>query len=350
MDRGFHRAILTSPLEPAAPGTAAAVPSGPPVPLLDVRNLTVAFPSPRGIVRAANDVSFEVSRGRTLGLVGESGSGKSVTLRALIGLVPAPGRIVRGQVLLDGHDLVHEPASYLQSIRGSDIAMIFQNPMASLNPVLSIGDQLIETLHVKVGLGRRAAASRAEDLLHRVGIRPARQRLRSYPHQFSGGMAQRVMIALAIAANPKLLLADEPTTALDVSIQDQILSLLDELRVETGMGMIIVSHDLGVIARACHDVAVIYAGRLLERGTVDAVLRAPRHPYTRMLLATIPSLRPNVDGRPLTAIAGHLPDLASLPSGCPFAPRCSFVRPGCASVSMLLEPVAGGHASACPYV
>ena len=318
--------------------------------LLDVRNLTVQFATPRGIVKAAHDVSFEVDAGRTLGLVGESGSGKSVTLRALIGLVPSPGRITRGEVLLGGCDLVRSPRSYLQSIRGTDVAMIFQNPMSSLNPVLSIGDQLTETLRVKVGLSRRAASSRAQELLHRVGIRPAAARLRAYPHHFSGGMAQRVMIALALAANPRLLLADEPTTALDVSIQDQILSLLDELRVETGMAMIIVSHDLGVIARACDDVAVMYAGRILERGRVDKVLRQPRHPYTRMLLATIPSLRPNVEGRPLAAIAGHLPDLAALPPGCPFAPRCAFAQTRCGSVSMRLDAEGRAHASACPYV
>jgi oligopeptide/dipeptide ABC transporter ATP-binding protein len=319
------------------------------MPLLEVRNLTVEFVTARGVVKAAHDLSFEVAAGHTLGIVGESGSGKSMTLRALIGLVPAPGRITSGNVLLGGRDLVRSEPSYLQSIRGRDVAMIFQNPMASLNPVLSIGDQLSETLRTRTGLSRRAALTRAEELLDRVGIRPARARLRSYPHHFSGGMAQRVMIALALAANPKLLLADEPTTALDVSIQDQILSLLDEVRIESGLAMIIVSHDLGVVARVCDDVAVMYAGRMLERGSVDDVLHKPHHPYTRMLLATIPSLRPNIEGRPLAAIAGHLPDLAALPPGCPFAPRCTFAQPRCAGVSMQLDSVGPGHSSACPY-
>jgi peptide/nickel transport system ATP-binding protein len=321
-----------------------------PAPLLDVRDLTVTFPTPRGAIYPVMGLSFEVAAGRTLGLVGESGSGKSVTLRAVLGLVPPPGRILRGQVLLDGRDLVGASSRVLQSVRGSEIAIIFQDPTASLNPVLSVGDQLSETLRVKLRLGRRASLARAEELLHRVGIRPAGARLRAYPHQFSGGMAQRVMIALAIAANPRLLLADEPTTALDVSVQDQILSLLDELRVETGMGMIIVSHDIGVVARACDDVAVMYAGRLLERGTVSDVLREPRHPYTRMLLATIPSLRPNVERTPLATIAGQLPDLAIVAPGCPFAPRCEFVRPECATVQVVLDLPGPAHGSACPFV
>jgi oligopeptide/dipeptide ABC transporter ATP-binding protein len=318
--------------------------------LLEVRNLVVAFPSLRGTVYAVNGASFEVARGRTLGLVGESGSGKSVTLRALIGLVPPPGWIVRGEVLFDGHDLIQAPRQLLQAVRGRDIAMIFQDPMASLNPVLSIGDQLSETLRAKAGLTRRAAESRAEELLQRVGIRPPRARLHAYAHQMSGGMAQRVMIALAIAANPRLLLADEPTTALDVSVQDQILSLLEDLRLETGMSMLIVSHDLGVIARACDDVAVMYASRLLERGTVDEVLREPRHPYTRMLLATIPGLRPNMERRPLATISGQLPDLVDAAQGCPFAPRCGFAQPECATVPMTLDAPGRSHGSACPFV
>jgi oligopeptide/dipeptide ABC transporter ATP-binding protein len=318
-------------------------------PLLDVRGLSVAFPSPHGTIFAAHDISFAVASGRTLGIVGESGSGKSVTLRALIRLVPNPGRIVGGQIVFEGRDLVTATNRELQAVRGKAIAMIFQDPMASLNPVLSVGDQLREMLRVKAGLGRRAAEARAIQLLDRVGIRPAAARLRAFPHEFSGGMAQRVMIALALAADPRLLLADEPTTALDVSVQDQILSLLEDIRLETGMAMVIVSHDLGVIARTCDDVAVVYAGRLVERGTVDEVLRAPRHPYTRLLLATIPSLRPNVDRRQLVTIAGHLPDLASVVQGCPFASRCEFVRAECGSVPMTLDTPSPVHGSACPF-
>jgi oligopeptide/dipeptide ABC transporter ATP-binding protein len=317
--------------------------------LLEVRGLTVGFPTHRGAIYPARRVSFSVEKGQTLGLVGESGSGKSVTLRAILGLVPSPGRIVEGQVVFDGRDLVGAGSKVLQSIRGTDVGMIFQDPMASLNPVLSVGDQLTETLRLKVGLGRRAAAERAEELLHHVGIRPAKSRLRSYPHQLSGGQAQRVMIALAVAGNPRLLLADEPTTALDVSVQDQVLSLLEELRRETGMSMIIVSHDIGVIARSCDKVAVMYAGSLLERGAVEEVLRRPRHPYTRMLLATVPSLRPNIERKALVSIGGQLPDLATLARGCPFAARCDLVRNDCASVPVSLDAPMDAHGSACPF-
>jgi peptide/nickel transport system ATP-binding protein len=319
-------------------------------PILDVLDLTVAFPTPRGVVLASNHVSFDVSRGRTLGLVGESGSGKSVSLRAIVRLVPPPGRILAGHVIFEHSDLTRASHAVLQAIRGRSIAMIFQDPTACLNPVHSIGYQLTETLRAKLGLGGRAAMSRAADLLDQVGIRPAHARLLAYPHQLSGGMAQRVMIALAIAASPGLLLADEPTTALDVSVQDQILSLLEDLRLETSMAMLIVSHDLGVIARACDDVAVMYAGRILERGSVAEVLRAPRHPYTQMLLATLPSLRPNVEGRPLPAIAGQLPDLVDVTAGCPFAPRCGFARTECRTTPMAIDVPSPGHGSACPFV
>jgi peptide/nickel transport system ATP-binding protein len=334
--------LSASPAAAAAPTDEAT--------LLETRSLTVAFPSPRGTIYAANEVSFEIARGQTLGLVGESGSGKTVTLRALIGLVPPPGWVVDGQIVFDGRDLVQMPRGELRSVRARDIGMIFQDPTVSLNPVLSIGDQLSETLRVNAGLKRAAATSRAEELLERVGIRPARARLRAYPHEISGGMAQRVMIALAICANPRLLLADEPTTALDVSVQDQILSLLEDLRLEKGMSMLIVSHDLGVIARACDNVAVMYAGRILERGTVDEVLRQPRHPYTRMLLATIPRLQPNAERRLLVTISGQLPDLASTARGCPFEPRCEYRRPDCAAVPMVVDAPGRAHGSACPFV
>jgi peptide/nickel transport system ATP-binding protein len=335
---------MSAPIVNDTPGADPAMPI-----LLRVEDLSVTFPTPRGTIYPARGISFEVSAGRTLGLVGESGSGKSVTLRALIGLVPPPGKIAGGRVLLEGRDLVRASSRELQAVRGTEIGMIFQDPTASLNPVLSIGDQLTETLRVKLGLDRRAAMARAEDLLKRVEIRPPRERLAAYPHQFSGGMAQRVMIALAIAANPKILLADEPTTALDVSVQDQVLSLLADLATEKQMGMIIVSHDIGVIARACDDVAVMYAGRLMERGGVHEVLRAPLHPYTRMLLATIPTLRPNVERKPLLTIAGQLPDLAKMVPGCPFAPRCEFARSECAEIPVTLDPPGGHHVSACPF-
>ncbi len=318
--------------------------------LLEVDALTVGFATARGAIYPARQVTFRVATGETLGLVGESGSGKSVTLRAILGLIAEPGRILGGQVLLEGRDLVGASYNELQTVRGSEVAMIFQDPMTSLNPVLSIGDQLSETLRVKNRLDRRSAMLRAEQLLDRVGIRPAKARLGSYAHQLSGGMAQRVMIALAIAGNPKLLLADEPTTALDVSVQDQVLSLLEELRLESGMSMIIVSHDIGVIARSCDRVAVMYAGSLLERGTVGEVLRTPRHPYTKMLLATVPTLRPNASRTPLASIGGQLPDLATLRGGCPFADRCTFVREGCADIPVVLDAPEESHGSACPFV
>jgi oligopeptide/dipeptide ABC transporter ATP-binding protein len=216
--------------------------------------------------------------------------------------------------------------------------------------VLTVGDQLIEAIRLKTGLGKAQAKARAVELFARVGIRPPEARLASFPHQFSGGMAQRVMIAIAICADPSLLLADEPTTALDVSIQDQVLALLEDLRVERDMAMVIVSHDFGVIARACDDVAVMYGGHLLERGTTLDVLRHPRHPYTRMLLATVPSLTPNVERKPLVTIAGQLPSLLELGAGCPFAARCPHVRPECRSLEVRLDAPSDQHASACPFV
>jgi peptide/nickel transport system ATP-binding protein len=316
--------------------------------LIEVRDLTVTFPTPRGTIRPVAKVSFAVTHARTLGIVGESGSGKSMTLRAVLDLVPPPGRIDQGEVVFAGRDLLRLSESDRRSIRGREIGIIFQDPMASLNPVLTVGDQLSELLRAKAGLGRKAAWARAGELLDRVGIRSATSRLRSYPHQFSGGMAQRVMIAMAIGAGPRLLLADEPTTALDVSVQDQVLALLEDLRLETTMSMIIVSHDIGVIARACDDVAVMYAGMLLERGAVSDVLRRPRHPYTKMLLSTVPTLEPNVSRRRLETIVGQLPDLATLTHGCPFAPRCAFARPECDALDIALDM--DPHASACPFV
>ena len=316
--------------------------------LLKVEGLTVEFAAPHRNVVPVKRVSFEVMRGRTLGIVGESGSGKSMTLRALLGLIPHPGTIVDGTVLLEGTSLVGLPERRMRRLRGSSIAMISQDPMTSLNPVFSIGNQLVEVLRLKRHLSRAAAHRAAEDLLERVGIPSPRRRLREYPHQLSGGMRQRVMIALALACEPLLLLADEPTTALDATVQDQILLLLSELRDEYGMAMVLVSHDFGVIAQACDDVAVMYAGSLVEQGGVDEVLDSPRHPYTRALAQSV--VRVGGAGElvaRLPTIPGQPPNLAMLPDGCAFADRCAEAAARCRSGVMQLDRPLGEHGSAC---
>jgi peptide/nickel transport system ATP-binding protein len=287
-----------------------------------------------------------------MGLVGESGSGKSVTCRSLLRLVPEPGEIINGSVLFEGEDLLQVKKERLRSLRGREISMIFQDPLASLNPVYTVGDQIGEPLRIHRSLSRRQAREEAESLLARVGIPSARKRLDSYPHELSGGMRQRVMIAIAISCRPKILLADEATTALDVTIQDQILSLLLDLQQENGMAILLVSHDLGVIAQSCDRVTVMYAGFVVEQANTPALFARPRHPYTVALLQALPELaaeRP--DGR-LVPIRGQPPDLADLPPGCPFASRCEFVEaeePSRQGVSMDLEEVEPAHLTACPF-
>jgi peptide/nickel transport system ATP-binding protein len=329
--------------------TAAATPgTGGPV-LLEVRDLTTAFPGSNGAVLAASGVSFSLAERETKGIVGESGSGKSITLRSLLGLVPEPGRVIQGEVLWNGRDLLQLSHAELRTIRGREISMIFQDPTSSLNPVFTIGEQIGEILRVKLGMARSAARERAVELLDHVGIPAAKERVDSYPHELSGGMRQRVMIAVAIACKPRLLLADEPTTALDVTIQDQILALLAELQGEFGMAMILVSHDLGVVAENCDSVAVMYAGYVVEDAPASALFRSPRHPYTVGLLKALPTIRaPGVRGR-LAQISGQPPDLARLPLGCPFRPRCPSSRDACAGVTMELESVGPAHATACPF-
>lgn len=318
-------------------------------PLLAVNDLTVAFPTRRGPLYAVHGVSFTVEVGQTVGLVGESGSGKSVMLRTLIGLLPVSARVVDGSVSWQGRDLLRLRARQLQRLRGSEIGMVFQDPMTALNPVFSVGSQLRELLRVKGGLSRTAAQRKAVELLGRVGIRDPRARLDDYPHQFSGGMRQRVLIALAIALDPRLLLADEPTTALDVTIQDQILALLADIQAETGMAMLFVSHDLGVIAQICDSVAVMYAGRILEAGPGASVLDTPRHPYTRGLLRALPKVSDRRRYRRLQPIPGQPPDLAALAAGCPFVPRCGFAQPACGEIPVRLDQPWGRHGSACPF-
>jgi oligopeptide/dipeptide ABC transporter ATP-binding protein len=316
-------------------------------PLLSVRDLVTVFPSVTGTAVATNGVSFDVDAGETVGIVGESGSGKSVTCRSILRIVPPPGAIIGGSITFGGIDVLTLPTAGLRALRGADISMIFQDPMTSLNPVYTIGDQIAEPLRIHRGMGRRQARIEATSLLERVGIPSATERLDAYPHEFSGGMRQRAMIAIAISCRPKLLLADEPTTALDVTIQDQILSLLLELQREHGMAILLVSHDLGVIAQTCDRVCVMYAGHIVEQATTEALFAHPRHPYTVALMRALPEVA--TEGRRLAPIKGQPPDLKRLPAGCPFAPRCDHVRDGCADVSMALEAAEGRHFTACPF-
>jgi len=289
-------------------------------PILQVEGLNTTFYRNGRPLPALRDVSFAVTRGQVMGLVGESGSGKSVTLRSIIGLARRFGDVT-GQVLWQGRDLVEMPDPKLRAVQGREIAMIFQEPMTSLNPLLTVGLQLEETLRAHTDLSRAGRRDRAVEMLDLVGIPSAAQRLKDYPHQFSGGMRQRVMIAIALAANPKLLLADEPTTALDVTIQAQILDLILRLADEMDMGVVLVTHDLGVVAQTCDDVAVMYAGRIVEQGPVRDVLREPRHPYTVGLMRSVPE---NIPPRtPLYSVPGVPPGLDALPPGCAFAPRCT---------------------------
>jgi oligopeptide/dipeptide ABC transporter ATP-binding protein len=318
--------------------------------LLSIRDLTVAFPSRAGVLLAANRVELALRPGRTLGLVGESGCGKSVTLRTIIRMTPAPGEVIAGAVLWHDRDLMSLSPAEMRRIRGREITMIFQDPGASLNPVQPVGTQIAEVLRLKLGLGRSEARARAVELLRSVGIPSPTERAREYPHQLSGGMRQRVMIAMAVAPGPGLLLADEPTTALDVTVQEQILSLLMQLQEESGMAMILVSHDLGVIAQTCDDAAVMYAGYVVERGPTDAVINSPRHPYTRALLAAELVFEPLQSRSRLETIGGQVPDLGDLPPGCPFQARCLHARPECREVPMTLDRPAHEHGSTCPIV
>ena len=313
-------------------------------PALDVCNLTTSFGTAAGRVTAVNDVSFSVMPGEVLGLVGESGSGKSVTLRSLMRLLPHAGA-VSGRVLWQGRDLLTLPEKQLRAVRGGEISMIFQEPMTALNPVLPVNIQIGENLKTHTSLNRTERAARARELMDLVGIPDAARRLTQYPHQFSGGMRQRVMIAIALASNPRLLLADEPTTALDVTIQDQILKLILALRDELSMSVVLVTHDLGVVAATCDRMAVMYAGRIVETGTVAAVFAAPGHAYTRGLLGSVP--RAGAQRSPLLSIEGMPPSLAALPPGCSFNPRCDFATQLCRTEVPSLTATAPGRAAAC---
>jgi peptide/nickel transport system ATP-binding protein len=314
-------------------------------PLLRVRDLRVEFALARGTLRAVDGASFEVGRGEALGLVGESGSGKTVALRALVGLLPKSARIAGGSIEFDGVDVLTLDEERRRALRGRSIAMVFQEPMTALNPVMRVGEQIAESPLVRLGMGRRQARERALELMRLVGIPDPSRRADAYPHELSGGLRQRVMIAIALSADPRLLLCDEPTTALDVTIQDQILKLLLSLQEELGVSLVFVSHDLAVVAQACRRVAVMYAGKVVETGTVDAVFREPRHPYTLGLLRSVP----DVDGvrDRLSSIPGAPPDPAAPPPGCPFHPRCPFAVTACTSGEFPLRSLAGGRATAC---
>jgi peptide/nickel transport system ATP-binding protein len=311
-------------------------------PLLEVRNLRVEFPSRRGSLLAIDDVSFTIAAGEVLGVVGESGAGKSLTGAAIIGLLEPPGRIAAGEILLEGRRIDQLSDDEMRRVRGRQIGAIFQDPLTSLNPLYTVGRQLIETIQTHLPLSAGQARSRAIELLQSTGIPGAAERIGHYPHQFSGGMRQRVVIALALAAEPKLIVADEPTTALDVSIQAQIITLLKTLCREHGTAIMLVTHDMGVIAETADRVAVMYAGRLVEIGAVADVIHRPQHPYSAGLMGSIPSMQHDVER--LTQIEGSMPRLSAIPAGCAFHPRCSRVFARC--LSQRPELMASGTSSA----
>lgn len=316
-------------------------------PLLEVKNLHTQFFTQDGVVKAVDDVSFYIMPGETLGVVGESGSGKSMTGLSIMRLIPSPpGKIVEGEVVFQGKDVLKMSESQVRSIRGNDIAMIFQDPMTSLNPVLTINRQISESLILHMGMNKSQAKARAIELLDTVGIPNSSERIDQYPHQFSGGMRQRVMIAMALSCNPKLLIADEPTTALDVTIQAQILDLMTMLQSDTGAGVLMITHSMGVVAGIADRVQVMYAGHIVETGTTEEIFANPRHPYTTGLMRSIPRLDAEKKEK-LQPIRGLPPDLIDLPDMCPFAPRCNYAREKCYEKNPPLMEVNPGHYSAC---
>ena len=289
--------------------------------LLDIRNLTIEYVSEGEVTQAVNDISLSIGEGKTLGLVGETGAGKTTTALSVLGLIPEPqGRLVSGEVFLEGEDILKMSEKQLSKLRGGKVSMIFQDPMSALNPVTTVGEQIAEALWLHENITKHEAAHRAGDMLETVGI--PRERAIEYPHQFSGGMKQRVLIAIALACNPKLLLADEPTTALDVTIQAQILELMRQLRQKYNMAMLMITHDLGIVAEICDDVAVMYAGRIVENGTLKDIFDRTRHPYTEGLFNSLPDIENRQEE--LKPIKGLMPDPTNLPKGCPFHPRCNY--------------------------
>ncbi len=337
--------MATRSQQTTSAGANASASSG--QPLLEVKNLKTQFFTQDGVVKAVDDVSFYVMPGETLGVVGESGSGKSMTGLSLMRLIPnPPGKIVNGEILFNGNDVRKMSEEQVRSIRGNDIAMIFQDPMTSLNPVLTINRQISESLQLHMGMNKSQARSRAVELLELVGIPNATERVDQYPHQFSGGMRQRVMIAMALSCDPKLLIADEPTTALDVTIQAQILDLMRNLQNETGAGVILITHSMGVVAGMADRVQVMYAGHIIETADTGEIFANPRHPYTVGLMQSIPRLDASRREK-LRPIRGMPPDLIDLPDMCPFTPRCNYASEKCEQKNPPLMEVTPGHYSAC---
>ncbi len=315
------------------------------IPLIDIQGLTVHYETDDGIVKALNDVSLSMIEGETLGLVGETGAGKTTLARGILGLVPSPPGVIKaGSILFQDSDLLHIPESEMRNIRGSAISMIFQDPMTSLNPVMTVGEQIMEVIeaHAK-GLSKKESFAQACSMLEMVGI--SSDRAHEFPHQFSGGMKQRVIIAIALACNPALLIADEPTTALDVTIQAQVLDMINALKLKLNTAMLLITHDLGVVAQNCDRVAIIYAGEIIELGSLNHIFKASKHPYTQGLLGSIPSLTKDV--KRLSPIKGLMPDPTDLPPGCKFAPRCKYVTEACTLAIPPLYQVSDGHSARC---
>jgi peptide/nickel transport system ATP-binding protein len=308
------------------------------MPLLEIKDLTVHFDTEDGLVKAVDGINYSVDKGQTLGIVGESGSGKSVSSMTLMGLTRASNATISGEILFDGENLLEKSEAELRQIRGNDIAMIFQDPLSSLHPFYKVGKQIAEAVRVHNDVSKAAAWDRAVEMLSLVGIPEPRKRAESYPHEFSGGMRQRAMIAMALSNNPKLLIADEPTTALDVTVQAQILELIERLQAEFDAAVVIITHDLGVVAEVADEIAVMYAGRIVERAKTDTIFHAPEHPYTWGLLGSIPRLDTARDEE-LIPISGRPPSLINLPGGCSFHPRCPYVREAHRRTEPLLTPI-----------
>ena len=315
--------------------------------LLSIEDLRTYFYTEAGVVKAVDGVSFSIEKGKTLGVVGESGSGKSITAMSILQLIPSPpGRIAGGRIMFEGVNLLEKTPEEIRKIRGNEISMIFQDPMTSLNPVLTVGEQLIEVIVLHQKLDQKAAREKAAEMLGLVGISDPDKRLKAYPHEFSGGMRQRAMIAMALSCNPKLLIADEPTTALDVTIQAQILELMNDLKAKLNTSIMMITHDLGVIAEICDDVVVMYAGKPVEYADVETIFASPQHPYTWGLLASLPKVEGENRQR-LEAIEGLPPDLRNMPPGCPFAPRCPKAVEICFREQPVSREIVQGHSVAC---